>query len=142
MTSDIVACASCGQKNRLPAASSGLPRCAKCKAGLPWVVSAGDADFGRVAEQANLPVLVDLWAPWCMPCRVVEPGVARAATELAGKLKVVKVNVDNAPRLSQRFQARSIPMLLLMRDGKVIGQRVGALPPEALMTFVRNALAA
>ncbi len=142
MTADIVACPKCGQRNRVPAEASGVPRCGKCQAAMPWLTSAGDGDFDRIATRSTLPVLVDLWAPWCGPCRVVEPGVARAATEFAGRLKVVKVNVDNAPRLSQRFQARSIPMLLMMRDGKVISQQVGALPPDPLMTFVRNALAA
>jgi thioredoxin 2 len=140
-TSDIVVCSSCGQRNRVPADASGVPRCGKCKTDLSWLTSASDDDFDRIATHAPLPVLVDLWAPWCGPCRVVEPGVLRAAQELAGKLKVVKVNVDNAPRISQRFQARSIPMLVMLRDGNVISQQIGAIPPDQLMAFVHKALA-
>jgi len=87
-------------------------------------------------------VLVDLWAPWCGPCRVVEPGVTRASRELAGRLKVVKVNVDTAPKTSERFGARSIPMLVMLRNGNVISQQVGAIPPDQLLAFVNKALAA
>jgi thioredoxin 2 len=139
--SDIVVCPHCGQNNRIPAEATGTPRCGKCKQDLPWVTTASDDDFDQIATHASLPVLVDLWAPWCGPCRVVEPGVVRAAQELAGKLKVVKVNVDGAPRLSQRFQARSIPMLVLLRNGNVVSQQVGAVPPDQLLRWVNSSLA-
>ena len=139
-TSDIVTCTQCAQRNRVPADAAGTPRCGKCHTDLPWITNATDDDFDPIATHASLPVLVDLWAPWCGPCRVVEPGVARAARELAGKLKVVKVNVDEAPRISQRFQARSIPMLLVMKGGNVVSQQVGAVPPDQLMAFVNKAL--
>jgi thioredoxin 2 len=140
-TSDIVVCPNCGQRNRIPADASGVPRCGRCKTELPWLTSASDDDFDRVATHALLPVLVDLWAPWCGPCRIVEPGVARASRELAGKLKVVKVNVDTAPRVAQRFEALSIPMLLVLRDGNVVSQQVGAVPPDQLLAFVNKAVA-
>ncbi len=84
-------------------------------------------------------MLVDLWAPWCGPCRMVAPGVEQAARTLAGRLKVVKVNVDLAPAVSARFNARSIPTLLILRDGKVVDRKVGALPPEALLRWVEAA---
>jgi thioredoxin 2 len=142
MTSDIVVCPHCGQKNRVPADATGVPRCGKCKTDLPWLTTATDDGFDKIATHATLPVLVDLWAPWCGPCRVVEPGVIRASQELAGKLKVVKVNVDESPKISERFQARSIPMLVVLKQGNVVSQQVGAVPPDQLMAFVQKALAA
>jgi thioredoxin 2 len=142
MTSDTVVCPNCGQKNRVPADATGVPRCGKCKTDLPWLTTATDEDFDKIATHATLPVLVDLWAPWCGPCRVVEPGVTRASQELAGKLKVVKVNVDEAPKISERFQARSIPMLVVLMDGNVMSKQVGAIRPDQLMTLVQKALAA
>jgi thioredoxin 2 len=74
---------------------------------------------------ASLLVLVDLWAPWCGPCRVVAPGVERAARELAGRLKVVKVNVDEAPRVAERFGVQGIPTLLVLRQGRRSPARSG-----------------
>jgi thioredoxin 2 len=85
-------------------------------------------------------VLVDLWAPWCGPCRAVAPGVEQAARSLAGRLKVVKVNVDDAPRVSARFEALSIPLLLLLDRGAVVDRQIGALPPEALVRWVEEAV--
>ena len=133
---DVVACPSCGKKNRVPAAASGVPRCASCHASLPWLTTATDADFDRVAGQSPLPVLVDLWAPWCGPCRMVAPGVEQAARQLAGRLKVVKVNVDEAPGVSARYDARSIPTLLILDGGRVKARQVGALPGSALLQWV------
>ena len=123
----VLACPGCGKKTRVPAAADGSPRCGSCRAPLPWVTSAGDADFDQVTARAPLPVLVDLWAPWCGPCRVVGPAVEQAARTLAGRLKVVKVNVDDAPGLSARFGVQSIPTLLMLDKGKVIDRQVGAL---------------
>jgi thioredoxin 2 len=107
---------------------------------LPWLTSAADDDFTTVVTESKLPVLVDLWAPWCGPCRVVEPGVAHVAKEFAGRMKAVKVNVDAAPQTALRFQAQSIPLLLWLRDGSVRKRQVGALPPPALLDWVTAAL--
>jgi thioredoxin 2 len=139
--SDVIACPSCGKKNRVPASAGGSPRCASCHADLPWLVAAGDGDFDAVTS-TRLPVLVDLWAPWCGPCRTVAPGVEQAARELAGKLKVVKVNVDEAPGVSARFRVQGIPLLLVLRDGNPVAQQVGALPAAQLLAWVRQAVGA
>lgn len=136
---DIVACPSCGKRNRVPAAASGLPRCASCKSPLPWLVDAA-ADTFEAAARTSLPVLVDLWAPWCGPCRTVAPGVARAADELAGRLKVIKVNVDEAPTVSAKFGVQGIPTLLVLRDGRAIARQVGALPADRLLAWVRDVI--
>ena len=139
--SDVVACSSCGKKNRVPAAAAGVPQCAACHAPLPWLTNAEDADFDRVAGESPLPVLVDLWAPWCGPCRAVAPGVEQAARTLAGRLKVVKVNVDRAPAVAARFNARSIPMLLILDGGQLKDRQVGAVPPDVLLRWAEKALA-
>lgn len=136
----IVRCPACEQGNRVPPAARGTPRCGRCRAALPWVVAAGDADFSEIAEAARLPVLVDLWAPWCGPCRTVSPIVEQLATEFAGQLKVVKVNVDTAPRIAARFQASSIPTLLIVEHGREVARQVGALPARQLAAWVRSQL--
>jgi thioredoxin 2 len=126
-TSTILACPSCGTKNRVGAAPRGTPRCASCKAPLPWVVAADESSF-TAESRASVPVLVDFWAPWCGPCRMVEPVLSQLAQERAGALKVVKVNVDENPRLAARFQAMSIPLLVVMRDGEEVDRVIGAVP--------------
>ncbi|HYN35309.1 MAG TPA: thioredoxin [Ilumatobacteraceae bacterium] len=131
MGSNVVVCASCGAKNRVPSSSSGSPRCAKCHVDLPWLVEAGDADFATAIGTKRL-VLVDLWAPWCGPCRMVAPVLEKLSLEFADSLKVVKVNVDESPRTAQRYEARSIPMLLFIRDGELVETVVGAQPEHVL----------
>ena len=142
MSDEIVRCPNCGRRNRVPAAASGLPHCGNCHKPLPWIVDAGDDTFAEVADRASVPVVVDLWAPWCGPCRMVSPALAQVATDMRGRLKLVKVNVDNSPGLQQRFGVQSIPTLLLMRDGKVTSRQVGAVPAAALRSWVEQALAA
>jgi thioredoxin 2 len=108
---------------------------------LPWLTIAGDDDFGEIVDAASVPVLVDLWAPWCGPCRMVSPALERLAHEFAGRVKLVKVNVDEAPKLSQRFGVQSIPMLLLMHHGRVAAEQIGAPPEPALRTWLEQGLA-
>jgi thioredoxin 2 len=136
----VVSCPDCGRRNRVPIAARGVPRCGSCHRLLPWLVEAGKGDVDRVLEQARVPVLMDLWAPWCGPCQVVSPAVEAIGRERAGGLQVVKVNVDEAPAVAARFEARSIPTLLLFERGKLLGRQVGALPLEALQRWVDRVL--
>jgi len=135
----VVACPSCGRPNRIPAAAAGLPRCGACHEPVPWLVDAGDASF---AERVSgpLPVLVDLWAPWCGPCRTVGPAVEGVARSFAGRLKVVKVNVDDAPGVARRFTIGGVPTLLILRDGAEVARQVGAVPAAALSQWVSHHL--
>ncbi|HEX8859779.1 MAG TPA: thioredoxin domain-containing protein, partial [Actinomycetes bacterium] len=83
----IISCPNCGKRNRVPAAAGGVPRCAVCHTPLPWLTTASDGDYEEVVTRSTLPVLLDLWAPWCGPCRIVEPGVQQISERLAGRLK-------------------------------------------------------
>jgi thioredoxin 2 len=136
----IVVCSNCQTKNRVPSVARGVPRCGKCHQPLRWVVNAGDADFASVVEAATVPVLVDIWAPWCGPCRMVNPALEQIAGEFAGRIKLVKVNADESPAVSQRFEVLAIPTLLLMEHGEVIDKQVGAAPVSHLRSWVTSKL--
>jgi len=136
----IMACPNCGKKNRVPAAASGTPQCASCHHPLPWMSDATDGDFGDIAERSKIPVIVDLWAPWCGPCRMVSPALENLARTYAGRVKPVTVNVDESPTVAQRFDARSIPTLLVMRDGREVSRQIGAAPESALRRWLDAAL--
>ena len=136
MNADVVVCPACGVRNRVPAAATGVPRCPACHTDLPWLVDATDTNFDTVID-SRLPVLVNLWAPWCGPCRTLAPAVQRSAEEFAGRLKVVKVNVDQAPGISARFGVQGIPTLLLLREGRIVARQVGALPESQLLSWIR-----
>jgi thioredoxin 2 len=136
----LITCPNCGKKNRAPAAAAGVPHCGNCGASLPWLTESGETDFSVVVEQSSLPVLVDFWAPWCGPCRTVSPALETIANEQPGKLKLVKVNTDSAPNLSQRFGIRGIPTLVLLNHGKEIARSVGAQPAAVLRNWVETEL--
>jgi thioredoxin 2 len=135
-----VVCSNCQTKNRVPAVARGIPHCGKCHWALPWVVDATDGDFETVADAATIPVLVDVWAPWCQPCRMVSPALERLANEFAGRLKLVKVNADNSPVVSQRFDVQAIPTLILLNRGAVVAKQVGAAPEPALRSWLEPKL--
>lgn len=136
----VVACPSCGKKNRVPLTTSGKPQCAACKAALPWIVDASDQTITSALD-TKLLVLIDLWAPWCGPCRMVAPVLEQLASTYAGRIKVVKVNVDDNPRAAQTYDARSIPTLIFAKNGTVVDRVIGAQPAPALSTTIDRLLA-
>lgn len=140
----MIRCPACGATNRVPEAklAHGLsPRCGRCKSPLPADApsTAGgkplkvtDATFATEVERSPLPVLVDLWAPWCGPCRILEPVIEELAAQMAGRVRFAKVNVDENPVIASRFEVRSIPTLLVLEAGREIDRMVGVLPKSEI----------
>lgn len=129
----IVKCANCGAKNRLASPPEGqVPACGKCGQSLPWLIKTDDASFKNDIS-ASVPVLVDFWAEWCGPCRMIAPVLEELSQELAGKLKIAKLNVDENPQTSEAFRVQSIPMLMVFKDGKAVDTFVGAMPKGAML---------
>jgi len=140
---EIQVCPKCGAKNRVDefAARSSQPVCGKCGATLdsqagtdrrPQVVT--DASFERdvIEGSSTRPVLVDAWAEWCGPCRMIAPALDQLAAESGGRYKIAKLNVDENPRTSAQFGIRSIPTLLIFKNGKLVDQIIGAQPKQAI----------
>jgi thioredoxin 2 len=138
---EIVACEQCGRRNRVPPAAAGKPTCGSCGAPLPWIVSADDDSYPEIVEASKLPVLLDLWAPWCGPCRMVSPILEQLAHRYAGRVKLVKVNVDEAVKVGRRFAVRGIPTLVVLDRGKVLARETGAAPEAVLTRWLEQALA-
>jgi len=132
---DVISCTNCGKRNRLPVGAPGAPRCGFCHAPLPWIVDADASTFDSAVD-SSLPVLVDFWAAWCGPCRMLSPLVEQAARDHPGRLKVVKLDVDAAPEIAARFGAQSIPLLLLLRGGHEADRLVGAVPRARLEAWL------
>jgi len=135
MADMIYHCAHCGVKNRLtPDKLFANPVCGKCRQSLfpDEPVNAGDSDFRTEVGDCPIPVLVDFWAPWCGPCRMVAPELEKLSKNLAGRIKVVKVNVDENPQTASQFNIRSIPTMMLFRGSQVVDTIQGAMPAAAL----------
>jgi thioredoxin 2 len=133
-----VACAACGAVNRVPAERlADDPVCGRCGhallAGVP--VELTDANFDAVVGKTELPVLVDFWAPWCGPCRMMAPAFAQAAAQTKGRALLVKVNSDDNPRLAARFGIRSIPTLVRLDGGRETARQAGAVPAAAIVAM-------
>ena len=99
-----------------------------------------EGNFQEEVLDSSLPVLIDLWAPWCMPCRMIAPAVEKIANDNSDKLKVCKLNVDNNQNIAVRYGIQGIPTLLIFKDGKVVDRIVGAVPPQAIQSKLDNIL--
>jgi len=102
------------------------------------VLHINDADFESVVVNSDIPVLLDFWAPWCGPCKMIAPVLDELAPEFAGKVKIVKMNVDDNQTTPAQFGVRSIPTLLLIKNGQVVATQVGALPKTQLANFINQ----
>lgn len=140
----LIRCSNCGASNRVPVekVAAGLaPICGRCKKPLvarakPLEIS--DTTFADEVERSPLPVLVDMWAPWCGPCRLVSPVVEELAAELTGRMRVAKLNVDQNPATASRFRIQSIPALLIFKGGAEVERIVGAQPKSEILRRVER----
>jgi len=140
----MVKCPRCGAKNRVPRERiNQRPICGRCKtplkkADFPAVpVDITDQTFNREVLSFSGPVLVDCWAPWCGPCRMVGPILVQLASEYAGRLKIAKLNVDENPATASRYGIQSIPTMLLFKNGNHVNTLVGALPRDEIERQLR-----
>ena len=141
----IIACPSCAQRNRVAFAAKEA-RCGRCKTTLSAPAEPIEvpdaASFDALVRGARIPVVVDFWAPWCGPCRMVAPELARVAASNAGRFIVVKVNTDALPELGERFRIRSIPTMTVFAGGREVARTTGARPAADIESFVSGAVVA
>jgi thioredoxin 2 len=139
----VVACSSCGQRNRLAYGRvTAETRCGKCHTALGApsapIETPDSASFDAAIAQSEVPVVVDFWAPWCGPCRMVAPELERVASRNAGRYLVLKVNTDALPDLGERFAIRSIPTMAVFAGGREAGRTAGARPAADIEAFIQS----
>ncbi len=139
-------CESCAATNRVPVEKvrQGLvPVCGRCKNPLPVdkPVIVTDASFAADVGQSSVPVLLDMWADWCGPCRMIAPAINELAREMAGRARIAKLNIDENPVTPARYRVQSIPALLIIKDGEEIDRIVGVQPKNAIKQRLEAAIA-
>jgi len=136
----IIRCRDCGAKNKVILEKiNSFPRCGKCKAQLSIPCKPINVDENAFQEevlQETIPTAVDFWAPWCGPCKMITPVLEEIAKKYPGRIKVVKINSDENPSLSSRYNIQGIPTIILFLDGKEVDRLVGAAPREHIMQFL------
>jgi len=140
----VIPCSSCGQKNRVVYSHLGdAVKCGKCKNDISATAAPLEvnttADFDRLVAQSSVPIVVDYWAPWCGPCRMVAPELAKVAARSGGKFLVVKVNTDALPELGERYRIRSIPTMAVFAGGREVTRTTGARPAAEIEHFIASA---
>jgi thioredoxin 2 len=144
MNDRLVKCPSCGTTNRLPPPQSGRKvRCGKCKTlldgnGGPRHIT--DSNFAEQVERSTTPVLLDLWADWCGPCHMLAPTIEQLSSELAGRVTVAKLNIDENRLTARRFAVQSIPTLLILKDGREVDRLVGVQPKQEILRRLETVL--
>lgn len=139
-----IVCPACGTVNRVPPErAAGAARCGDCRQALfdAHPAAVDEAGFERHVRSNSIPVLLDVWAPWCGPCRTMAPAFERAAAALEPGVRLVKLNADEAPNVSARLGVRGIPAMFLFRGGTMVAQTAGAMPAEAIVRWTRDHLA-
>jgi thioredoxin 2 len=146
MTDHLVTCPSCGTRNRIPPLPAGhKARCGKCKTPLAATdgapVNVTDTTFLPEVERSPTPVLLDMWADWCGPCHMLAPTIDQLSFELAGRVKVAKLNIDENPGIANRFGVQSIPTLLVLKAGREVDRIVGVQPKQEIVRRLEKVLA-
>ncbi|MEY2496397.1 MAG: thioredoxin 2 [Verrucomicrobiota bacterium] len=137
----LLACPNCGKRNRLKYEGLGRTfRCAQCKNELPTprepIDIKSDLVFDALTKRSALPVLVDFWAPWCGPCKMVAPEVVKVANETAGRFVVAKVNTEELPSLGRKYRVTAIPTMSIFKGGIEVAHQAGAMPAPAIRKFI------